>query len=296
MKKNPLLTIYDERIFHFINPDFEIENWVDDCVFTEGPVWNRNGFYLFSDIPQNLVYQLYPRATKQVAINNSGYTNEKNSKLSEQIGSNGLAYDEKENLFICQHGNGAIVQYTDGVIKPMITEYKGKRFNSPNDIVVHPNGSIFFSDPPYGLKDQQLQLAAAQPTAGVYCWKNDEVKLICDHYKYPNGVCLSPGFKSLFICSNKPFENFISEYDAETFELKRKMLNENGDGIKCDRYYNLWLCAKDGIVIIDKEGKRLGKISLPTIPANCCWGGPIFSDLFITARENIFFIKDLLIK
>ncbi len=296
LKKNSLLTIYDERIFQYINLDFEIEKWVDDCQFTEGPVWNKNGFYLFSDIPQNLVYQLHPGASKQIFLNNSGYVSKKNSNLSEQIGSNGLAYDNKENLFICQHGNGAVVQYTDGVIHSLVTEYNGKRFNSPNDIVVHPNDSIFFTDPPYGLKDQQLQPENAQPIAGIYCWRNSEVKLICDHYKYPNGVCLSPDFKSLFISSNKPFENFITEYDAETFKLREKILNESGDGIKCDRYYNLWLCTKEGIIIIDKKGKRLGKISLPTIPANCCWGGPLLSDLFITARQNIFCIKELLVQ
>ncbi|MDQ3682274.1 MAG: SMP-30/gluconolactonase/LRE family protein, partial [Bacteroidota bacterium] len=136
MKIHPSLTVYDKRIFQFINPNFKIENWLNDCHFTEGPVWNKKGFYLFSDIPRNLIYQLYPAATKQIFLNNSGCTNNKNLNLSEHIGSNGLAYDEKENLFICQHGNGAIVQYTDGVIKPLITEYKGKRFNSPNDIVV----------------------------------------------------------------------------------------------------------------------------------------------------------------
>ena len=296
MKKNPSLTVYNERIFQFINPDFEIENWVDDCRFTEGPVWNKKGFYLFSDIPQNLVYQLYPGASKQVFLNNSGFTNNKNSNLSEQIGSNGLAYDDKENLFICQHGNGAIIQYIDGVIKSLVTEYKGKRFSSPNDIVVHPQGKIFFSDPPYGLKDQQLQPEKAQPLAGVYCLMEGEIKLICDHYRYPNGVCLSPDFTSLFICSNKPFENFISEYDTENFELRRKFLNENSDGIKSDSFYNLWLCTKEGVIIIDKEGNRLGKISLSTIPANCCWGGPSFSDLFITARQNILCIKEILLK
>lgn len=296
MKIHPSLTVYDERIFQFINPGFEIETWVDDCLFTEGPVWNKKGFYLFSDIPQNVIYQLYHGDFKQIFLNNSGCSGNKNVNLSEQTGSNGLAYDENEHLFICQHGNGAIIQYSDGVIKSLIDTYNGKRFNSPNDIIVHANGNIFFSDPPYGLKDQQLQPKSAQPLAGVYAWIKSEIKLLCDHYKYPNGVCLSPDNKSLFICSNKPTENFITEYDAETFEIKRKILNENSDGIKSDAFNNLWLCAKEGIVIIDKKGKRLGKISLSSIPANCCWGGPLLSDLFITARQNIFIIKELLLK
>jgi len=296
LKKNSSLTVYDERILQFINPGFEIENWVNDCEFVEGPVWNKKGYYLFSDIPKNIIYQIYPGASKQVFLNHSGYTNNKNLNLSEQIGSNGLAYDDKENLFICQHGNGAVIQYTDGVIKPLMITFEGKRFNSPNDIVVHRDGKLFFSDPPYGLRDQQLQPGNSQPHAGVYCWMDGEIKLICDHYKYPNGVCLSPDNKSLFICSNKPFENFISEYDIETFQLKRKFSGENSDGIKCDPFYNLWLCTKEGVIIIDKKGNRLGRISLPAIPSNCCWGGADFSDLFITARQNIFNIKELLVK
>ncbi len=294
MKINPSLTVYDKSIFRFINPDFEIEKWVEDCDFTEGPVWNKKGFYLFSDIPRNLVYQLLPGLPKQIFLKNSGCTISDHLNLSEQIGSNGLAYDEDENLFICQHGDGAVAQYTNGGIKPLINKYQGKRFNSPNDIIVDQAGKIFFTDPPYGLKDQQLQPQNAQPLAGVYCWLQGEIKLICDDYNYPNGVCLSPDFKNLFICSNKLFENFISVYDIETFELQRKIPNENSDGIKCDQFNNLWLCTKEGIIITDKEGKRLGKISLPTIPANCCWGGAGFEDLFITARQNIFCIKELL--
>ncbi len=192
MKKNPSLTLYDERLSALINPGFNLENWVDDCHFTEGPVWNENGFYLFSDIPQNHVYQIYPGKKKEVFINNSGYDDNKTADLSEQVGSNGLAYDSKANLFICQHGNGAIMQYADGVMKPLTTEFKGKRFNSPNDIVIHPNGTVFFTDPPYGLKDQQLQPENAQPAAGVYCWRKGELNLLSDQYKYPNGVWLSP--------------------------------------------------------------------------------------------------------
>jgi gluconolactonase len=166
-------------------------------------------------------------------------------------------------------------------------------FNSPNDIVVHQDGTLFFSDPPYGLKEQKLQPQNFQSLAAIYCWRGGKLTLVTDRYQYPNGVCLSPDEKSLYTCSNKLFENFILEFDAATLEFKREVAKENSDGIKCDGKGNLYLCTKEGIIIINTKGERLAKINLETIPANACWGGAQLNDLFITARNNIFLIKNL---
>ena len=196
-------------------------------------------------------------------------------------------------LFICQHGNGAVATWDGNEVKPFCTHYNNKPFNSPNDIVVTAGTSVFFSDPPYGLKEQKLQPQLAQSMAGFYCWRNEEMKLITGKYQFPNGVCLSPDEKSLYTCSNKPFEKFVLEFDTATLAFKRKVADENSDGIKCDKRGNLWLCTKEGIVIINAKGERLAKIELETIPANACWGGVALNDFFITARNNIFLIKDL---
>ena len=289
---NPALTIFDERIKDVIHTDFETKVLADDCSFSEGPLWNRDGYYLFSDIPRNEICKISPGHQKQTLITNSGCTLKDRNDLSEQIGSNGLAYDANGGLYICQHGNGAIAKW-DGDMQPLLTEFNGKRFNSPNDLVIHPNGSIFFSDPPYGLKEQKLALGKAQPVGGIYCVRNGTAILFCTRFQYPNGVCLSPDEKIVYCCSNKSFERFVLAYNAATLELKGTVCNENGDGIKCDRKGNLYLCTKEGILIVDERGKRLGLISFPTIPANCCWGGADGNDLFVTARENIFLIKDL---
>jgi gluconolactonase len=111
--------------------------------------------------------------------------------------------------------------------------------------------------------------------------------------QYPNGVCLSPDEHSLFLCSNKQFEATVLEFDASTLRFRRVVCEANSDGIKCDKAGNLYLCTKDGILILDQEGKKLGLIELPTIPANICWGGKDRNDLFITARQNIFLVRDL---
>lgn len=294
MATNPALTIYRPELTEFVNTAFEIELLDDSCSFSEGPVWNNEGYYLFSDIPLNAIYKISPNEPKQKHIAASGCTLLDTSFLSEQIGSNGLAYDRGGNLLVCQHGNGAIGRYDGKEVQLFITLFNGKRFNSPNDIVAHNDGTVFFTDPPYGLKDQKLVPASFQPLAGVYAWRNRELIMIEDDLQYPNGVCLSPNQDVLYCCSNKPFEKLVLAFDAHSLKFIKVVAQENSDGIKCDPHGNLYLCSKEGILILDTEGNRLGKIELPTVPANACWGGTDGRDLLITARQNIFLIRQLL--
>lgn len=293
---HPSIKVYNTSVFNFISKDFEIEKLANDCLFTEGPVWNKEGFYLFSDIPANCIYKIAEGSKKEIFLPDSGTNHPGDPDLEQarkQIGPNALAYDHEGNLLICQHGNHAIAKYDGKNLKPFINTYQNKPFNSPNDFILHKDGSLYFSDPPYGLKDGKLNPEKFQPLAGVYCWKNGELKLICNRYQYPNGVCLSSDQRVLYICSSKPFENFISAYDTSNDQFLKIFARENSDGIEVDRYDNVYLCNKDGIIILDQNGERLALIELPTVPANICWGGNKLNDLFITARENIFLIKDL---
>lgn len=293
MFQNPFVTLFDEGAQQAINVDVKIENWYGDCAFSEGPVWHKKGFYLFSDIPRNVIYKIGEAGTPEVYLDKSGLTIPTDRELAEQIGSNGLAYDGDGVLVICQHGNGAVAQYDGKNLQFLVSGYNGKPFNSPNDVVVHPDGTVFFSDPPYGLKDKQLQPEQAQPLAGIYAYRNGQVQLIWEQYKYPNGVCLSPDGTTLYTCSTKPFEASVLSFDAATFEPKGEICKENSDGIKTDRQGNLYLCTAEGILIVSPAGNRLALIELETKPANCCWGGKEGNDLFVTARQNIFVIKDL---
>ena len=291
---HPALTIFDKRAKDYLHTDFEIKVLNTDCAFSEGPLWNNQGYYLFSDIPRNVICSIDTAGNKKEVLQNSGCNLLNKDQLSEHIGSNGLGYDKEGNVLICQHGNGAVSKWDGQNNTSFIGSYNGKRFNSPNDIVVHPNGSVFFSDPPYGLKEKKLAPEIAQPLSGIYYYRDATIELLTDKFQYPNGLCLSPDGSILYCCSNKQNEKFIVEFDTETFKLKRTLCTENSDGIKCDLYGNIWLCTKEGIIILDHSGERLAMIQLPTIPANCCWGGPHGRDLFITARENIFLIRDLL--
>ena len=287
------LTIYQPEIEEYIHINIQLELLDNKCVFSEGPVWNKKGFYLFSDIPANVIYKITPGSSKEVYLRNSGCFNESEAEFPHMMGSNGLAYDTANNLLVCQHGEHTISKYDGSSLVSFINSYNNKKLNSPNDIVVDKDGSVFFSDPPYGLKDQILHPEKYQPAAGFYCWREGQLILFCDKYKYPNGLCLSPDGQFIYTCSNKPFEAFVMEFFVKDLSQKRIVCHENSDGIKCDAYGNLYLCNKEGIVIVDTKGKRMGLIQLPTVPANCCWGGDGLKDLFICARENIFLIRNL---
>jgi gluconolactonase len=187
-----------------------------------------------------------------------------------------------------------VAKWTGQQLEPYISSYQNRPLNSPNDIIVDNRGRVFFSDPPYGLKEGKLNADKYQPLAGVYCYDGGELTLVCDKYQYPNGVCITPDEKYLYICSNKPVEKFISVYDLETLTFQKTLAAENSDGMKCDPHGNVFLSNKEGLLILNNEGKRLGLIPFPTIPANHCFGGNGKKDLFVTARENIFLLRNFL--
>lgn len=291
----PVLQVLQPTAVGHLNPGFQFETLAGDCRFTEGPVWHEEGYYLFSDITANCIYRIQPGKEKEVFIENSGTDAPSDPDLNpDQAGSNGLAYDDAGNLLVCQHGAHRISRFRKGRLEPFIDRYLGKPFNSPNDITVHKSGKIYFTDPPYGLKDGALNTDRYQPAGGVYCWREDKVSLVCDRYKYPNGVCLSPDGSKLYISSNKPFEKFITVLDTANDKVLGDAAEENSDGIKCDAQGNLWLANKDGLLVLHPGGKRMALIPLPSVPANLCWGGPDRKDLFVTARESVYLLRGLL--
>lgn len=293
---HPSLTVYKKSVLDFIHADFEIRTLAGDCRFTEGPVWNSKGYYLFSDTPTNCIYRITEDRPKEVFLTNSGTDHPDDPDLDQerkQVGSNALAYDRDGYLLVCQHGGHGIARYDGTRLQPYIGAYRERPFNSPNDLILHRDGRIYFSDPPYGLKGGGLNPEKYQPLAGVYCWQQGEMQLVCDRFKYPNGVCLSDDQRTLYICSSKPFEKFILRYDTSSNQFLDIFAEENSDGIEVDRYDHVYLCTKEGLIILDKNGERMALLQLPSVPANICWGGEDGDDLFIAARENIFLIKNL---
>ena len=292
---HPSLTVLNSKALDFINPDFRMMTLAGDCAFTEGPIWNNEGYYLFSDTTANCIYRIGEQESKTLFLNNSGTDLPGDPDLKpDQVGSNGLAYDADGNLLICRHGAHAIGSFSGTAINTLVDSYKGKPLNSPNDLIVHSNGAVYFSDPPYGLKDSKLHPSKFQQKAGVYCYRDGELVLICDDYEYPNGVCLSPDETKLYICSHKPFEKRISVYNTKDHSYAGIVAEENSDGIETDPSGNLYLFNAEGLILLDQDGMRMATISLPAVPANGCWGGRQRSDLLITARQYVILLKDFL--
>lgn len=275
--------------------DLKIETLASGFQFTEGPVWHPEQHLLFSDIPANKIWQLTPDNETLVYLDQSGCNHDDASYLSEQIGSNGLAFDAEGCLLICQHGNHALAQLDKtGQLHFLVNEFEDRPLNSPNDLVLHSDGSIYFTDPPYGLKDQILHPSKFQSFAGVYQYRQDELLLLSDDLRYPNGVCFSPDEKYLYVSSNHPDEPYLWRYRlAGSGEIKDQtiLIEQNADGITTDQQGNLWLCTDEGIMIVSSLGVRIALIPLPDSPANLTWGGTDNEKLFITARSNIYLIS-----
>jgi gluconolactonase len=166
---HPSIKIFDDAIRQVISTDFVVETLASDCLFTEGPVWHREGYYLFSDIAANAVYKLIPGHEKKLFIAQSGTRDPADEDLKpDQAGSNGLAWDATGSLLVCRHGSHMIARWNGHTLEPIITHYQQKPLNSPNDIIIDNEGRVFFSDPPYGLKDGSLNPEKFQPAGGVY--------------------------------------------------------------------------------------------------------------------------------
>ncbi|RYD91728.1 MAG: SMP-30/gluconolactonase/LRE family protein, partial [Sphingobacteriales bacterium] len=196
--------------------------------------------------------------------------------------------------YICQHGNGAVAVYDGVQTDTLIAGPNDQPFNSPNDIVLDRSGCLYFSDPPYGLKDQTLRPDLRQSRAACYAWRDGLLTAFCTEYQYPNGLCLSPDEQTLYVCSSKPAERKLLAYDLATLGLKALVAEENCDGLKCDPKGNLWLTTKEGMLLLNEAGERLALITLDKVPANCCWGGIDGKDLLVTAREQVYCLRNLL--
>jgi gluconolactonase len=294
VQANDIIT-YDNNV---LNTDtVKIEKVATGFQFTEGPVWHPENYLLFSDIPANCIWQLFPDGTKKIYLKDSGFSGDDITELSEQVGSNGLAIDKKGNLIICQHGNHAIAMLDRyHVISVVSGIYEGRRYNSPNDLAIKSDGSIYFSDPPYGLKDQVHHPQHFQPGGGVYCYKDGEVTLLTEDLRYPNGVCFSPDESYLYVGSAQAGEAFVYRYEVtKSGELQHPhlLIENDADGIKTDRQGNLFLATGEGVLIVSPEGKRMAMIRLPETPANLAWVKPAYDTLYVTARSSIYRISGL---
>ena len=283
------LDLRSSKLLDLVDSEAQVEQIGTGCLFTEGPIWNAEGnFLLFSDIPADQIKMWTP---------DSGITTFR--QPSGQ--SNGLTYDKQKRLLACEHANRRVSRTElDGTVTTLVSHYEGKKLNSPNDIVVKSDGSIYFTDPPYGLKAEYGEEGGAElDFQGVYRLSADgqQLTLLVDDFERPNGLCFSPDESILYI--DDTTRMYVRAFDVQadgTITKDRVFAVEKGehgapDGMKVDQQGNVYLTGPQGIWIFDPEARHLGVIQVPEGAANLGWGGENWQTLFITARSSIYQIQ-----
>lgn len=273
-------------------PDAKIEVLADGFTWSEGPVWvpKGEGFLLFSDVPENKVYKWKEGEGLSVYLEPSGFTGEKTS--SGEPGSNGLLLDAAGNLVLCQHGDrrvAALMTPPDQSEKKMVTladRWNGKRFNSPNDACYDSKGNLYFTDPPYGLAQQEEDPEKEIPFQGVYRLGTDGmVELLVDSLTRPNGIALSPDEKTLYVANSDPAWAVWMAYDmaengklvnGRTFYDATPMVGKERkglpDGLKVNPDGIIFATGPGGVWIFKPDGTALGRIDPGEATANCAFG------------------------
>lgn len=259
-----------------------VEKLAGDFKFLEGPAWDPiGGVLMFSDIPADKMYQFDP-GTKAV----TGFRDPSHH-------ANGNFFDAGGNLYTCEQGSRSVtVARGDGDDATLAERFDDKRLNSPNDVVVKNDDTVWFTDPTYGLEKAPKE----QATNNVYCYdpKTHELRAAATDFIQPNGLCFSPDEKLLYVAdSDKPQHVRVFDVTADNRLANGRVFCQVAgvDGIRCDRHGNLFSSARDGIHIFAPDGTRLGKILVPESPANLCFGGKDWDELFITARTSLYHIK-----
>ena len=265
----------DPRLDKLIPPGAKVERLAEGFDWSEGPVWDRKGrFLLFSDVPMNTVYRWKEGMPKpEVFLKPSGYTG--STPRGGEPGSNGLILDPQGRLVLCQHGDRRVARLeADGSFKTLVDNYQGKKLNSPNDGVYHSDGSLFFTDPPYGLLGKNDDPKKELPFNGVYRLSpRGELTLLTKEMTYPNGIGLSPDEKTLYVANSDPERAVWMAYPLKEdgtigtgrvfFDATRgvKTLKGLPDGLKVDRDGNLFATGPGGVLIFAPDGTHLGTLN-----------------------------------
>ncbi len=270
-----------------IAPDAAVERLEVGFAWSEGPVWSAAGGYLlFSDIPRNAIVQWSEAAGARIWMQPSGYTGV--AYYGKEPGSNGLTFDCAGRLHACEHGDRRISRLErNGGKKTIVDSYRGKRLNSPNDLVFHSNGSLYFTDPAYGLHHGYDDSDRELPFCGVYLVRPGEREpvLLTDELRNPNGLAFTPDEKRLYVTQSNPERAVVMQYPVhadgalgagkvfQDLTAYAPQLPGLPDGVKVDRRGNVLTTGPGGVWIFNPAGETLGRIETGERIANLCWGG-----------------------
>jgi len=292
----------DPALDAIVPADATVEQLADGFIFLEGPVWVRDGDYLlFSDPNANTIYRWSPDAGIAVFRTKSGYTGADIAEYG-QPGSNGLTLDREGRLTINEHGNRRVTRLEkNGVLTVLADRYRGQRLNSPNDLVYRSDGSLYFTDPPFGLPRFHEDPRRELPYSGVFRWVDGTLELLGTDLTGPNGIAFSPDERHLYVTNWDLRKKVVMRYDVAGdgrlangrvfFDMTAAPGEEALDGIKVDRRGNLYVSGPGGVWIISPDAVHLGTIKAPELPANFAWGDADGRTLYMTARTSLYRIR-----
>jgi gluconolactonase len=283
--------VRSDKLTELVDPNVRVERLATGFTFTEGPVWHpRDGYLLFSDMPADIRRKWTPDGTVVEVMNPSNKCN-------------GLTYDADLNLLVCEHSTSSVVrEQPDGTRETLATHYQGKELNSPNDIVVHSSGAIYFTDPTYGRwpgfgveREQDLDFQ------GVYrlAPEGGDPQLLADDFGQPNGLCFSPDESLLYVNDTERAHIRVFDVGSDgSISGSRVFAEAIGDGdlakgglvdgMKADERGSIWVTGPGGVWVFSAAGEHLGVVEIPESVGNLHWGGPEWKWMFVPASTSVY--------
>ena len=287
--------VYDERFRVLLLPDSRVEKLAEGCIWAEGPVWLPDDSVVWSDIPNNRMLRWSAASGVSVFREPSNF-------------SNGNTLDRQGRMVTCEHGGRRVTRTeADGSIVVLADSFRGGRFNSPNDVVVRPDDSIWFTDPPYGIEPGKGEgYPGESEQDGNHVYRLDagsgEVTQVIDDMDRPNGLAFAPDGRRLYVSDTGATHDPQGPHHIRVYEVVDGVSLTNGrlfaeispglsDGFRFDSNGYLFTSSMDSIQVYTQAGECLGKILVPEKSANCCFGGPQRDRLYITATSSLYVIR-----
>lgn len=284
--------IHDRRFRPLIVLSSDLEELFSDCRWAEGPVWFEDGGYLlWSDIPNERILRYIPDGGVSVYRANSNFAN-------------GNTRDRQGRLVSCEHGGRRVTRTEiNGAITVLASQFEGKKLNAPNDVVVKSDGTVWFSDPSYGIMSDYEGYKGEEEQATRNVYRLDpatgEISAVVTDFVQPNGLAFSPDEKRLYIADSAQSHDDAAPHHIRVFDVVdgRRLANgrvfaeiDNGvpDGIRVDVDGNVWSSAFDGVHCYAPDGTLIGKIKVPQVVANLTFGGRHKNHLYIAASKSLY--------
>ncbi|HSE95996.1 MAG TPA: SMP-30/gluconolactonase/LRE family protein [Methylomirabilota bacterium] len=284
--------VVDARFREFLLGNCRVERLYQGTLWAEGPVYFADGdFLVWSDIPRDRMLRWTPEAGVSVFRQPSSYAN-------------GNTRDRQGRLVTCEHGARRVTRTEwDGTVTVLAEHYQGKRFNSPNDVVVKSDGSVWFTDPPYGILSDYEGHRAESELGACYVFRLDPIsgslEVVADDLQRPNGLAFSPDEAVLYVSDTARTDHADGPPHIRVYDVVggRRLVRGRrfarvspgaADGLRPDTEGNVWTSAGDGVHCYSPDGELLGKVRIPEKVSNCTFGGPKKNRLFVTATTSLY--------